>query len=116
MNDHAVEKPMGRWSVLVRKDGRLHFSVDYKNAITKMDVFPLPHIDNSLDMLADTKYLTTLDLALGYWQVPMEPESKEKTVLCTPSSLYEFHVMPFGLYNVLVTLQCLVESVLAGLV
>ena len=76
------------WSVLVRKDGRLHFCVDYRklNAVTKMDVFPLPHIDNSLDMLADTKHLTTLDFASGYWQVPMEPETKEKTVFCTPSS------------------------------
>ena len=56
--------------ILVEKrDGSYRFCVDYRrlNAVTKMDVFPLPHVDDTLDMLSQTWYFSTLDLAAGYW-------------------------------------------------
>ena len=42
-------------------------------------------------------------------------ESTEKTAFVTHSGLYEFTAIPFGLCNVPVTFQQLMESVLAGL-
>ena len=62
-----------------------------------MDVFPLPRIDDTLDLLSKAKYFTTLDLASGYWQVEMSPDSREKTAFITHSGLFEFQKMPFGL-------------------
>ena len=67
------------WSspvVLVRKkDNTMRFCVDYRklNSITKMDSFPLPQTDDTLDILSQSKFFTTLDLASGYWQVEMDP-------------------------------------------
>ena len=55
--------------VLVKKktgDDRL--CIDYRklNAITKKDSFPLPRIDDVLDLLQGQKCFSTLDLASGY--------------------------------------------------
>ena len=54
--------------LVAKKDGTIRFCIDYRrlNAVTKMDVFPLPRIDDSLALLSDCKYFTTLDLATGY--------------------------------------------------
>ena len=77
-----------------------------------MDVFPLPRIDDTLDMLSDQRFFTTLDLASGYWQVRMADNAREKTAFATH---VKFQVMPFGLCKVPATFQRLMETVLTVL-
>ena len=91
--------------------------MDYRrlNGLIKMDVFPLPRVDDTLDMLSQMQYFSMLDLAAGYWQVRMDGDSQEKTVFTTCSGHYEFCVIPFGLCSVPCTFQRLMESVLMGL-
>jgi len=68
--------------------------------VTKIDEFPLPRVDNCLNLLCGHKYFSTQDLASGYWQSP-----QEKTAFVTHNGPYEFAVMPFGLCNAPATFQ-----------
>ena len=85
MQENGVMSPSSSpWAspvVLVcKKNGTLHFCIDYRelSPVTKADTFPLPCIDDLLDQLNNAKYFSTLNLASGFWQVQVQPNSKEK--------------------------------------
>ena len=64
--------------VLVKKkSGALRLCVDYRqlNAKCLKDAFPLPRIDESLDAMDGACLFSSLDLAHGYFQVTMHPDS-----------------------------------------
>ena len=99
-----------------KKGGDKRFCADYRllNALTMRDRYPLPRIDDSLDILGGNKFFTCLDLQAGYWQIRMAPGDVAKTAFICPLGLYEFLVMPFGLCNAPSTFQRAMDLVLAG--
>ena len=99
-----------------KKDGSWRFCVDYRklNDMTRKDSYPLPHIDDTFDTLAGSKYFCALDLASGYWQVEVEEKDRPKTAFVTKQGLHQFRVMPFGLCNAPATFERLMELVLKG--
>ena len=73
--------------VLVKKKtGSLHLCIDYcqLNAKCLKDAFPLPRIDESLEAMSGACLFSSLDLAHGYFQVMMHPESVAKTAFRVP--------------------------------
>ena len=63
----------------------LRFAVDHRglNAITSGDGYPIPSVSNILDAFGGGKLFVKLDLASGYWQVPMNPAYVHKTAFVT---------------------------------
>ncbi len=85
--------------VLVKKkDGSLRFCVNHRkvNEVSRKDTYPIPRVDDTLDVIAGTQWFSTLDLISGYWQVEVD---KKDRAFCTLDGLFEFNVMPFGLSN-----------------
>jgi len=67
--------------IIKKKDGTVRLCIDYwrLNAEKEMDAYLIPRVDNILDQVGQAKYITTLDLAKGYWQVPVAEEDRNKT-------------------------------------
>lgn len=104
--------------LMIRKpDGGIRFCIDYRrlNAVTIKDSYPMPLIDDILDVLGNAKLFSTMDIASGYWNVPMDPGSVEKTAFTCKYGLYEWLVMPFGLCNAVPAFERLMETVLVDL-
>ncbi|KAL0152849.1 hypothetical protein M9458_051843 [Cirrhinus mrigala] len=114
----VIEPSWSPWSspiVLVPKpDGTLRFCNDYRrlNEVSDFDSYPMPRVDELLERLGRARYITTLDLTKGYWQVPLTEEAKPKTAFSTPSGHWLYRTLPFGLHGAPATFQRLMDVVL----
>uniref|UniRef100_A0A1X7TVH1 Reverse transcriptase domain-containing protein n=1 Tax=Amphimedon queenslandica TaxID=400682 RepID=A0A1X7TVH1_AMPQE len=102
--------------IVPKKDGDIRVCVDYRkvNSVLKFDAYPVPRVDEMIDRIGRGRFITTLDLNKGYWQIPVEEASQDKTAFVTPFGLYQFTMMPFGLQGAPATFQRLVDQVLRG--
>mmetsp|Transcript_22086 Transcript_22086/g.57631 ORF Transcript_22086/g.57631 Transcript_22086/m.57631 type:complete len:279 (-) Transcript_22086:2272-3108(-) len=88
--------------VTTRKpDGSVRMCVDYRplNACTQPLQFPIPNARDVLAKMGGKRYFARLDLAKGFYQVPLKPEDRKWTSFVTPSGQYQFTRLPFGLRN-----------------
>jgi hypothetical protein len=102
--------------LIKKKDQSLRFCVDYRglNKETVFDPVPMPRMDKVLNKVSKAKYISKLDLTKGYWQVPLNLESRRKSSFVTPSGQYTFTVTPFGMMNSGATFVRMMDKVLAG--
>ena len=95
------EESLSSWSspiVLVPKpDGSLRFCNDFRklNEISHFDAYPMPRVDELIERVGPARFISTLDLSRGYWQIPLTPQAKEKTAFVTPDGLFQYRVLPF---------------------
>ena len=116
LKNDIIEESQSNWSspcILVPKhDGGFRFCTDFRkvNDKTKSDSFHIPRIADCIDQIGNAKFVSTFDMLKGYWQVPLTQRAREISAFVTPSGLYQYKVMPFGMKNAPATFQRMVNK------
>ncbi|KAA0721290.1 Retrovirus-related Pol polyprotein from transposon 297 [Triplophysa tibetana] len=114
----VIEPSRVPWSspiVMVPKpDGTLRFCNDFRrlNEVSEFDGYPMPRVDELLDRLGRARFISTLDLTKGYWQVPLSKAVGPKTAFSTPSGYWQYRTLPFGLHGAPATFQRMMDILL----
>lgn len=103
--------------MIPKPDNTQRVCIDFRklNALTKPDSFPIPRVDELIDRVSNSVYLTKIDLRKGYYQCPLTDRARPLTAFVTPFGLYQFRMMPFGLRNAPATFQRLMATVTEGM-
>lgn len=83
--------------VMVRKkNGEYRLCIDYRtlNKYIVRDNYPIPVIEDQLNVLKNKKYYSILDLKDGFYHIRMAEESIPYTAFVTPFGQFEFVKMP----------------------
>lgn len=121
IRDGIIAPSDSEWAsavVLVDKpDGSARLCCDFRpiNAITRVPNYPLPRIQQALDVLQGKRYFSVFDLPKAYWQVEIEESSRKYLAFITPDGLFEWTRMPFGAAGAPATQQRMMDKLLAGL-
>lgn len=117
----VIVKSQSAWAsrpkIVPKPDGTIRLCGCYVdlNDVTIADRYPLPRADDVIERLQGMRYFTKLDLKSGFWQIPLQRHSWEKTAITTPFGLYEFRVLPFGLKNAPAAFQRAMDETLGEL-
>ena len=115
---NIIEKCNSPWSspiVPIRKpDGTLRLCVDYRkvNSVTATEKFPMPNICSSIYSAHNINYFTKIDLTKGYYQIPIERNSRPITSFSTHHNQYQFKRLSFGLKNSGLQFQRIIQEIL----
>ena len=100
-----------------KKGGKYRFCIDFRllNRKTIPDVFPLPLLSECIQNLEGNCWFSKLDCNNAYHQIPVHPESKDKTAFRCSMGLFEYNYMPFGLTNAVSTYSRAIDLVLKNI-
>ena len=115
-----IEPSVSPWAASVlfvpKPNGKLRFCLDYRylNRATKQDAGTIPVVQELLDSrrLRGTTIFSLFDLQSCYYQVELDPDSRDCTAFNTPYGQYRWVVMPMGLCNAPAVFQRTMHAVL----
>jgi hypothetical protein len=105
---HHSQSPYGAPILFIKKsDDTLYLYMDYHglNKITTKNRYPLPLIGELLDRISRVKYFIKFDIHDGYHRLRMAAGEEWKTAFRYRYGLFEYTIIPFGLYNTPGTFQ-----------
>ena len=104
--------------VVARKhDGTFCMCLEYRrlNQCTVKDAQPLPRSDDILEAVGRARWFSCLDLASGYWQMPVAAKDRPKTAFSIHRGQCQWKLIPFGLTNGPASFTRLMNLALDGL-
>ena len=115
-----VDQPTDWCSGMVavpKKSGSVRICVDLQrlNESVLREVHPLPRVEETLAQLAGAKVFSKLDANSGFWQIPLEEESRLLTTFLTPFGRFCFNKLPFGICSASEHFQKQMSRLLEGL-
>ena len=114
------DSPWGSPVVLVaKKNGTSRLCIDYRrlNSVTKPVFYPLPLLEDVFQTVAENNpsIFSTIDMTSGFWQIPLDPLTKNRTAFVTHRGNYHFKRLPMGLKSSPSVFQALVTKVLRNI-
>ena len=103
MEGGIIERSVSHYSnplvVVIKKDGRVRLCLDARriNQIIIPDRESPESINEIFQKFSGVRYMTSLDLTAGYWQVPLAEVSRKYTAFLFNGKNYQFQRLPFGL-------------------
>jgi hypothetical protein len=103
--------------VVIKRDGTDRVCIDYHKLNLISIFYPEPSnvADDIFTLVSKAKFLSTIDLSKGYWQIPVALEDIPKTGFVTPDGTFVFKRMPFGLMNSAATFNRMMRTLLEGM-
>ena len=119
LSNDIIEYSNSEWSSPVvpvrKKDGTLRLCIDYRkvNQVTETQHFPMPNLAHDVYKAHNVNYFSKLDLTRGYYQVPLDEESRPITAFSTAHDHFQFKRLSFGLKNSGIAFQKIIQQVLS---
>ncbi|KAL0312143.1 UNVERIFIED_CONTAM: Retrovirus-related Pol polyprotein from transposon gypsy [Sesamum radiatum] len=104
--------------IVLKASEKWRFCTDFTdlNKACPKDLYSLPRINLLVDSTTRCALFSMMDAYLGYHQIFMAGEDKDKTSFITEKGVYCYNVMPFGLKNAGTTYQRLVNRMFKELI
>jgi len=94
--------------------GKIYYCTTVNQA-AKLDLYPLPKIEQLFASLAGGRIFSKLDLSLAYLQVVLDEESRHLVMVNTHKELFHFNGLPFKVASVPAIFQRIIEGMLKGI-
>lgn len=102
--------------VWVRKnDNSLRMCADFKvhvNSKIKSDSYPMPNIEHIFSKLKNANHFAKIDLRHAYWQIELDKNAKDLSVINTTKGLFRMNRLQMGMKNASAIFQRTMESIL----
>jgi len=101
------------------KDGKrigIRPCIDFRriNEVTRSDPYPLPRTEELIEAVGSSEFISKFDLAKGYYQIPLDPDTRDRSAFITMRGIFQFCVMPFGTKAASACFQRMMQGLLRG--
>lgn len=94
------------------KEVRICLDMRSLNSMTDKSYDRAPNPENLFNKCQGVKFMSRLDLKKGFWQIPLEKNSRKYTAFLYKNRVYQYRVVPFGLNTSLAAMVRCMERAL----